>query len=217
MKKSALIVAGGKGKRMKTSISKQFLILDKLPVLMHTINKFSKFDQIVLSLPKSKFNYWSSLCKNYNFKQNHKLVEGGDNRFNSVKNGLAEIDDNSIVLIHDGVRPLVSERLIDKLIKSAEEEIGIVPVLPCKNSIRKINGNSSKSIPRHNLYQVQTPQCFFSKDIKESYSQGFSTIFTDDASVFESAGKKIKTIEGEVQNIKITNPKDLEIAEIFMR
>ena len=86
---------------------------------MHTLNKFSKFDQIVLSLPKSKFNYWSSLCKNYNFKQNHKVVEGGGSRFDSVKNGLAEIDDNSIVLIHDGVRPLVSERLIDKLIKSA--------------------------------------------------------------------------------------------------
>ncbi len=217
MKKVALIVAGGKGRRMQSKIPKQFLLLNKLPILMHTICAFSHFEEIVLVLPKAHFNYWEQLCKKHNFNIIHTLIEGGENRFHSVKNGLAKIDGDSIILIHDGVRPLVSKKLIDDLIKKTRKGVGTIPILPVTNSIRKVEGNYSKNVSRNNLYQVQTPQCFLLSDIKPAYNQKYSSHFTDDSSVFESRRLKIKTIMGERRNLKITNQEDLKIAQVFMQ
>ena len=215
MKKVALIVAGGKGERMNADIPKQFLLLNNLPILMHTIKQFSHFEEIVLVLPKSQFDYWNGLCKNNNFTQTHILVEGGQTRFHSVKNGLDKIDNTSVVAIHDGVRPLISTALINNLVGETKSGRGVIPIIPVKNSIRKIEGENSVHIDRSNLYKVQTPQCFLSADIKEAYTQDFSGTFTDDASVFEANGGKINTLLGEEKNLKITTQEDLNIAEIL--
>ena len=215
MKKVALIVAGGKGERMNADIPKQFLLLNNLPILMHTIKQFSHFEEIVLVLPKSQFDYWNGLCKNNNFTQIHILVEGGETRFHSVKNGLNKIDNTSVVAIHDGVRPLISTALINNLVGETKSGRGVIPIIPVKNSIRKIEGENSVHIDRSNLYKVQTPQCFLSADIKEAYTKDFSGTFTDDASVFEANGGKINTILGEEKNLKITTQEDLNIAEIL--
>ena len=215
MKKVALIVAGGKGERMNADIPKQFLLLNNLPILMHTIKQFSHFEEIVLVLPKSQFDYWNGLCKNNNFTQIHILVEGGETRFHSVKNGLDKIDNTSVVAIHDGVRPLISTALIISLVGEIKSGIGVIPVVPVKDSIRKVEGENSTNIDRSNLYKVQTPQCFLSADIKEAYTKDFSGTFTDDASVFEANGGKINTLLGEEKNLKITTQEDLNIAEIL--
>ena len=217
MKKNALIVAAGKGKRMNADIPKQFLLLNDFPILMHTLNAFADFDKRILVLPKSQIENWKSLCKDYNFELEHILVDGGINRFSSVKNGLRQVDEESIVAIHDGVRPLISKNLTNKLIAATKKGIGVVPVIPIKDSLRKIEGNKSKAISRSSLYKVQTPQCFFASTIKNAYRQNFSLFFTDDASVLESNGGKIISILGEEQNIKITTKGDLRIAEFFMQ
>jgi len=216
MKKVALIVAGGKGERMNADIPKQFLLLNNLPILMHTIKQFSHFEEIVLVLPKSQFDYWNGLCKNNNFTQIHILVEGGETRVHSVKNGLDKIDNTSVVAIHDGVRPLISTALINNLVAETKSGIGVIPIIPVKDSIRKIEGENSVHIDRSNLYKVQTPQCFLSADIKNAYTQEFSELFTDDASVFEANSGEIKTILGEEKNIKITTSEDLNIAEFLL-
>ena len=217
MKKIALIVAGGKGERMNADIPKQFLLLNDLPILMHTLNAFTDFDKRILVLPQSQIENWKTLCGEYNFALKHMLVAGGINRFGSVKNGLRKVDEGSIVAIHDGVRPLISKNLTNKLIAATKKGIGVVPVVPVKDSLRKVDGNNSKAVSRSSLYKVQTPQCFFASTIKDAYKQNFSLFFTDDASVLESNGGKIITILGEGKNIKITTKEDLRIAEVFMQ
>ena len=217
MKKIALIVAGGNGARMNSDIPKQFLMLKNKPILMYSIEKFVQFDKIVLVLPKTQINYWQKLCLNYNFNINHDIVDGGKNRFQSVKKGLSYIGENSIVAIHDGVRPLISKKQINSLLSKVKKGIGVVPVVPVVDSIRKLEGkNISANIDRSNLFKVQTPQCFLSSDIKKAYSQGHSRLFTDDSSVFESIGGKINTIMGEEENLKITTKKDIKIASLFI-
>ena len=215
MHKIALIVASGIGKRMNTAIPKQFLLLNRLPVLMHTLKQFSHFEEIVLVLPSTQFDYWYSLCKTYDFTLQHTLVAGGKTRFHSVKNGLEKVTANSIVAIHDGVRPLASTSLINRLISQTKEGIGIIPIIPVKDSIRKIDGEDSTHINKNKLYKVQTPQCFFGSDIKTAYTQEFSAHFTDDASVFESNHGKITAISGEERNLKITTKEDLKITEVL--
>ena len=215
MKKVALIVAGGKGERMNADIPKQFLLLNNLPILMHTIKQFSHVEEIIVVLPRSQFDFWNELCKNNNFTQIHILVESGKTRFHSVKNGLDKIDNTSIIAIHDGVRPLISTALINSLVGKIKSGIGVIPIVPVKDSIRKLEGENSTHIDRSNLYKVQTPQCFLSTDIKEAYTQDFSVNFTDDASVFEANGGKINALLGEEKNLKITTQEDLNIAEIL--
>ena len=216
MQKVALIVAGGKGDRMNTDIPKQFLLLNGTPILMHTLKQFSHFEEIVLVLPHSQFNYWQELCITYNFTQKHTLVAGGTTRFYSVKNGLEKIDENSVIAIHDGVRPLISTKLIDSLITETKSGIGIIPIVPVKDSIRKVEGENSVHVDRSSLFKVQTPQCFLSADIKKAYTQEFSDAFTDDASVFEANGGEITTLLGEEKNLKITTKEDLKIASILI-
>ena len=216
MKKVALIVAGGKGERMNTDIPKQFLVLNDLPILMHSLNAFTYLDKIILVLPQTQIENWEELCKQYNFILKHTVVAGGINRFGSVKNGLAKIDEGSIVAIHDGVRPLVSKNLINKLIGATKKGNGIIPIVAVKDSIRKVEGYKSKAVSRSNLYKVQTPQCFFASTLKDAYKQNFSLFFTDDASVLESNGGKIITIIGEEKNLKITTEEDLMLAEALI-
>jgi len=216
MKNTALIVAGGTGERMNTDIPKQFLLLKEIPILMHTIKRFTHFEKIVLVLPSTQFDYWHSLCNTYNFTLKHTLVAGGETRFHSVKNGLEKVDDESIVAIHDGVRPLVSTTLINSLISRTKDGMGIIPIVPVRDSIRKVDGENSTHVDRKNLYNVQTPQCFFSSNIKKAYAQEFSEHFTDDASVFEANIGKINTILGEEKNLKITTEEQLRISEFLI-
>ena len=215
MKKVALIVAGGKGIRMNSDIPKQFLLLKGTPVLMNTLENFAHLDEIILVLPKTQIEYWKNLCKEYSFSIPHISVEGGETRFHSVKNGLKKVVNNSIVTIHDGVRPLISTKLIDRLIDKVKNGIGVIPIVPVRDSIRKVDAEISTHVDRTDLYKVQTPQCFLSDDIKNSYTQEYSEKFTDDASVFESNGGNIKTIIGEERNLKITAEEDLKIASIL--
>ena len=216
MQKVALIVAGGKGKRMNADIPKQFLLLNGIPILMHTLKQFSHFEEIVLALPLSQFEYWRELCNTYNFRQKHSLVAGGKTRFNSVKNGLDRIAENTVVAIHDGVRPLISTALIDNLIAETKSGIGVIPIVSIKDSIRKVEGENSVHVDRINLFNVQTPQCFLSADIQKAYTQDFTGTFTDDATVFEANGGKINTLIGEENNLKITTQEDLKIASILI-
>ena len=221
MKKYALILAGGIGKRMKRSIPKQFMLLNKLPILMHTIKKFNDADSsfnIILVLPKNKeiASKWEKLCKKYKFYLNHDIVYGGKTRFHSVKKGLKKIDNNSIVAIHDGVRPLVSKKLINKSINLVNIN-GVIPCVKITESIRKKTKKDSFAINRSDLLAIQTPQCFSTKEIKNAYSQKYSIQFTDDATVFEKYGGKIKLIKGEKENIKITTSFDLKLAEYFIK
>ena len=217
MRKAALILAGGIGKRFKTKLPKQFTPINNLPVLMHTLDRFSHLNEIILVIPKNHFKNWNILCKKYNFTTYHKLVEGGETRFLSVKNGLKNINNCDIVAIHDGVRPIVSRQLINDAIKLINVNTGVIPIVPVVNTIRKIDDNVSQNLERKNLFSVQTPQCFKYEEIKNAYKQSYSDLFTDDASVFEANGGKIITIEGEEKNIKITKPEDLKIVDLFMK
>ena len=213
MNKTALILAAGFGERMKASVPKQFLLLNNRPILMQTIKKFADFDDIIVVINQSYFNFWDKLCAKYSFTIKHKVIAGGENRFNSVKNGLSIVSDDCAVAIHDGVRPFVSKTLINKIINklmAGGKNIGLVPTLPIKDSIC-INKKEFQHIDRNNVFLIQTPQCFFSKNIKQAYQQKFQTSFTDDASVFMKNNGKIDTILGEETNIKITTQEDLKI------
>lgn len=217
MKQVALIVAGGRGFRMGTKTPKQFLLLNNIPVLMHTIKLFANFNQIILVLPKKEIETWRYLCKKFSFEVKHTIVNGGVDRFNSVNEGLKIITKNSIVAIHDGVRPLISKKLIHLLMKKVKPGHAVIPVVSVKESIRKISDGKTKNIERKDLYIVQTPQCFMINDIKKAYEKNYDLCFTDDASVFEKNKGKIICIDGEEKNIKITTKDDLKIAESFMQ
>ena len=217
MKTTALIVAGGSGIRFNDKTPKQFLLIDNKPVLMYTIERFCQLDNIYVVIPKSHFDHWQHLCESNNFNVKHILVEGGENRFDSVKNGLKKIANTDIVLIHDGVRPCVSKQLINNLINNVEQGLGVIPTLPLTESIRFIENNKSKNVLRENYLSVQTPQCFKYKEINKAYSQDYCDSYTDDASVFEAFGNKIITVDGENQNIKITFTADLKAASDFLK
>ena len=169
MRKTALIVAGGKGVRMQHKIPKQFLTINGLPILIHTIKKFKSFDKIIIVIAEEYIDYWKKLCKKFQITNAENIIAGGNNRFESVKNGLENINENGIVAIHDGVRPLVSENLINNLVKKLKQESnnkGVVPLVKIKDSIRKLEENKYIQTTRQNIYKVQTPQCFFVNEIK---------------------------------------------------
>jgi 2-C-methyl-D-erythritol 4-phosphate cytidylyltransferase len=216
MERTALIVAGGKGLRMQAKTAKQFLILKGLPILMHTIKKFSDFNNIIVVLPENHLIEWENLCKKYKFSIKHIIVKGGSSRFESVKSGLKKITQNCVVAIHDGVRPMITNFLIDRLCQKVTSGVGIIPVMPIKESIRKIDKKNSSYFDRGSIVSVQTPQCFFSNEIIDAYSKAGSEEFTDDASVFEVNKGKISMLSGEEKNIKITTQEDLLIAETLL-
>lgn len=219
MKKYAIIVAGGKGLRMGSDIPKQFLLLAGKPVLMHTLEAFSKLGDIelILVLPANQISYWLELCPKYNFTVLHTLVEGGETRFNSVKNGLGAIPnsaDSGLVAIHDGVRPFVSSEIIQNSFSLAAIKGNAVASIQPKDSIRHLEGQLSKSVDRSKYVLVQTPQTFQINLIKKAYEGASNpSQYTDDASVAEGAGFSIALIDGDYRNIKITTSEDLVIAE----
>ena len=220
MKRYAIIVAGGSGQRMKSSVPKQFMELNGRPVLMHTIEKFysagSSIHSVVV-LPKSHHSAWATLCHKHQFNIPHQICEGGISRFQSVKNGLQLCVGESIIAVHDGVRPLISPDLILNLYKEAESNHAVIPVCPVSESIRMVIGDDSKALDRSQYYSVQTPQCFLSDLLHKAYQQEERPTFTDDASVVEALGEKVHLFEGESSNIKITTPKDLLLAEAILK
>jgi 2-C-methyl-D-erythritol 4-phosphate cytidylyltransferase len=221
MNKYALVVAGGKGLRMGTEIPKQFILLKGLPVLMHTLKAFRSIEsiQLILVLPKDQIAYWKQLCINYKFELPHQIIAGGDTRFQSVKNGLQAIQDNTgLVAIHDGVRPLISVKIIEESFDLAQEKGNALTVVALKDSIRKQTENGSKSINRSDYFLVQTPQTFKVEDIKNAYNKAaIVNNFTDDASVFEANGGQIQLVQGDYKNIKITTSEDLLFANALIK
>ncbi|MCD4695698.1 MAG: 2-C-methyl-D-erythritol 4-phosphate cytidylyltransferase [Bacteroidales bacterium] len=219
MKKYAIIVAGGIGKRMLSETPKQFLQVAGKPILMHTIEQFSDFSdeiQIILVLPSPFINFWNSLCKRFGFTIHHEVVEGGKTRFLSVKNGLQNIKQNGIVGIHDGVRPLVNKSTIQNAFKSAEEKGNGIPAIKINESVRKFQNNANFPVKRSEYRLIQTPQCFQSNIILRAYQQEYQEHFTDDATVVENLGISINLVDGNPENIKVTSPADLIIAEALL-
>lgn len=220
MKKFALIVAGGSGKRMENEIPKQFMEIDEKPVLMHTMQAFLNADSgfnFIVVLPENQFDNWKLICQKKEFDTEHKLVAGGSTRFHSVKNGLKKINEEGIVFIHDGVRPLVSVKTIENCYKTAAEKGNALPVMMPSESVRRLVNEKNKAVDRTKYFLVQTPQTFKVSLIKKAFDQDYNEKFTDDASVLENYGREINLVEGNRENIKITYPEDLLMANIFLQ
>ncbi|MBS1525416.1 MAG: 2-C-methyl-D-erythritol 4-phosphate cytidylyltransferase [Bacteroidetes bacterium] len=217
----AVIVAGGSGKRMHSAVPKQFLLLNGIPVLMHTINVFHSSQtkpDIIVVLHQESHDYWKQLCDEHRFTIPHQLVSGGDNRFHSVQKGISLIeDDHSIVAVHDAVRPLVTRAIIDESYECAEKYGNAIVAIQSRDSVRQIKDNRSVSLNRDEIYLIQTPQTFQTEQLKKAYLQPYEQHFTDDASVVEQTGVNINLINGSYQNIKITYPEDIAIAEFLLK
>ena len=218
-KRGVIIVAGGSGRRMGGALPKQFMMLDNEPILARSINRMHEAlpaAEIVVVLPEEHVELWKNIAARFDVAR-HKIALGGKERFHSVKNGLAALSDEvSIVGIHDAVRPLASKKLIIKLFLEAENSTAVIPVVAPIDSYRIVEGDDSRIIDRSALRMVQTPQLFQAEALRKAYEQPFSTTFTDDASVMEAAGHKVTLVEGERENIKITTPSDMLIAEAII-
>jgi len=215
-----VIVAGGSGKRMGAEIPKQFLELAGRPVLMHTIERFKVYNdaiEIITVLPENQLRYWIDLQKKHSFTIPHTLVKGGSNRFFSVRNGLKFVNASGLVAIHDGVRPFVSIDTIERCFETAEKLGNAVPAISPTESLRIVTEEGSLPVNRFNVKQIQTPQVFNAALIKNAYQQDYNPDFTDDATVLEKRGVKINLIEGNRENIKITNPEDLLISAALLQ
>jgi 2-C-methyl-D-erythritol 4-phosphate cytidylyltransferase len=219
LEKHVLIVAGGKGSRMGTDIPKQFHLLAGKPILFHTFDAFLHITDVnfVLVLGSDFIDHWKKLCVSYNFDHPHKIAVGGHTRFQSVKNGLELIPDESIVLIHDAVRPFASSDTINNAVDKTKICGNAIPVIDIVDSIRYVGEDFNQSIDRNKLKVVQTPQVFQTSIIKKAYNQTYKESYTDDASVLESSGVKICLSPGNRENIKISNKIDLEIAEGMLK
>ena len=219
MDRYAILVAGGKGLRMGSDIPKQFLPLRGRPVLMHTIDVFRRTYpdiHIILVLPREQQDYWRQLCGQHGYDVELCVADGGETRFHSVHNGLSLIPDDArgVVGVHDGVRPFVSPEAIRRCFEAAEEFGAVVPVVPVVETVRQLLADGSSMTVDRNAYRlVQTPQTFDIQLLKKAYGQPFDPFFTDDASVVEAMGHPIKLVEGNNENIKLTNPADLKLAE----
>lgn len=219
IKNNVIIVAGGSGKRMGTTIPKQFLLLKGKPILYYTIKQFLDFDNninIILVLPDNQISHWEKLCSIHNIKFPHTITKGGKERFFSVKNGLKLIQNNGLVGVHDGVRPLVSLNTIKNCYEAASEYGASIPFIDVYETIRMLTTDGSKTVDRDNYKLIQTPQVFRKQILDEAYKQDFKATFTDDASVVESLGYKIHLTPGNRENIKITTNNDLKIAELYL-
>jgi 2-C-methyl-D-erythritol 4-phosphate cytidylyltransferase len=216
----ALIVAGGSGSRMKQELPKQFIPLGGKPVLMHTVEQFYNVDpaiKILLVLPPDQVGVWQELCQVHGFFVSHQVALGGPSRFASVRNGLAKIEGEGLVAVHDGVRPFVSAPLIRAAFDEAEEYGNAVAAVPLKDSIRRLSVTGSHAEDRSHFRLIQTPQCFRLDLLRQAYTQPEDPTFTDDASVVERLGVTIRLVNGTYENIKITTPEDLLWAEAFLQ
>ena len=214
-----IIVAGGKGLRMGGDIPKQFLPIGGKPVLMRTIERFRAYSKeicIILVLPKSQQEYWHQLCKDYHFDVEYLLADGGETRFHSVQNGLKLVPDDAqgVVGVHDGVRPFVSIEVIRSCYEAAREKQAVIPVTPVVETLRHIA--SQQNVLRSDYCLVQTPQCFDIQLLKAANQQPYSESFTDDTSVVEAYGHEVAMVDGNRENIKITTPFDMKIAETLV-
>lgn len=216
---SVIITAGGIGKRMGSDIPKQFLEINNKPVLMHTIERFHSFDpdaEIVLTLPLDWQSYWKELIEKFKFDIPHQIIEGGEERFHSVKNAIRYCS-GDFIAIHDGVRPLVNFETLSRCWDLVKVTGAVIPVIPVKESLRKIDETGSVALVRSEYRLVQTPQCFSKEIIFDAYNQSYHSSFTDDASLVEMAGHNIALVDGNEENIKLTNPQDLKLAEIILQ
>ncbi|PIE88783.1 MAG: 2-C-methyl-D-erythritol 4-phosphate cytidylyltransferase [Bacteroidetes bacterium] len=215
-----IIVAGGIGQRMGTERPKQFMPLAGKPVLMYSIEAFHRYDhtmKILVTLPSTYMDFWKTYCSQVSFSIPHHVVEGGKERFFSVKNGLSQITHEGIVGVHDGARPLVDQRTIANTYELAEKQGAAIPVIKPTESIRRVQETAiSTPLDREKIRIVQTPQVFQTTILKKAYEQPFSPLFTDDATVVEHAGYSIALTEGAPANIKLTNPRDLAIAQTLL-
>lgn len=216
-----IIVAGGKGLRMGGEIPKQFLPIGGKPVLMRTMERFHEYDpalKIILVLPKDQQEFWQELCQKHDFKIMHQVANGGETRFQSSKNGLALIpdEDEGVVAIHDGVRPFVSTDVIERCFDAARDDFAAIPVVPVTDTLRYIDRGHGHNVLRDHFRSVQTPQCFDLSLAKQAFDQPYRETFTDDASVIESLGCQVTMVEGNRQNIKLTTPFDMMIAELLI-
>lgn len=187
---------------------------------MHTIKAFAQSEsqpKILLVLNTEQQGYWRRLCDEFNFRIPHQIIDGGTERFHSVKNAVYSIEEESFVAIHDAVRPLVSKTLIDSCYREASQQGNVIAAVQSSDSVRLLKNEKTSALKRDEIYLVQTPQTFSLKVLKEAYNQEFDSHFTDDASVVESIGYNINIIEGERSNIKITYPIDLELAELLLK
>ena len=216
-----IIVAGGKGLRMGSDIPKQFLPIGGKPVLMRTLERFRAYSSalhIILVLPEAQQDYWRQLCEEYHFDVEHQIANGGQTRFHSVQNGLALVPDDAegVVGVHDGVRPFPSIEVIRNCYETARTAKAVIPVIPVVETVRHLEGDKSVTVPRGDYRLVQTPQTFDIQLLKAANRQPYNDGFTDDASVVESYGYAITLVEGNRENIKITTPYDLKIAEVLI-
>ena len=224
-KKYLIVSAGGTGTRMGASVPKQFLELSGKPILRLTMEKFLEAEpdiHILTVLPEAHIAYWRQYCLKAGFTCPQRLVKGGFTRFHSVKNALSYVPDGALVAVHDGVRPLISIGKIRELFAAAESVPALIPVLPVTDSLKVLEKQpdgslaaTGETIDRSRIWSAQTPQIFHSEKLKEAYSQGFDTLFTDDASVVQKYGIPLTFAEGERYNLKITTPEDLALARIL--
>ena len=215
-----LIVAGGVGKRMNSQVPKQFLMLDDKPILYYTVHKFLQAlpdYKIILVLPADTFSTNCFLAEYFPEQENIIAISGGETRFHSVQNGLNVIEGDGLVLIHDGVRPFVSDDVLKRCIQTASSNGNAIPCVALNDSLRCIDGEHSIALDRTNYRSVQTPQTFRIAEIKQAYEQTYQVSFTDEAAVYEAIGGKINIVEGNDENIKITTPQDLVLAEYFIK
>lgn len=221
MKRYAIIVAGGSGTRMGTAIPKQFLLISGRPLLMYTLEAFSGFTpeiQLVLVLPAMHIPFWKELCTKYNFTVVHRIVEGGETRGDSVKNGLNTMDDDeALVAVHDGARPFIGASSIEKSYTLAQYHGAAAPSTEITDSVRIIENGENKPIDRKVLRCIQTPQCFRLSMLRKAYAGSSYRLYTDDAGLVGSLGISIQLFEGNPENIKITSPFDLQMAEAIVR
>jgi 2-C-methyl-D-erythritol 4-phosphate cytidylyltransferase len=217
---AVIIVAGGKGLRMGGDIPKQFLPVGGKPILMRTIDRFLQYDekmQVVLVLPESQQEYWRTLCDEYHFSQPYTLANGGETRFHSVKNGLAKVAPDALLIgVHDGVRPFVSLDTIRATYEEAARSEAVVPVVEVVETVRQLVDDKSITVPRSDYRLVQTPQVFSAPLLRQAYGQPYTDFFTDDASVVERFGHPVTLVPGNRENIKITTPFDLTIASAMI-
>jgi 2-C-methyl-D-erythritol 4-phosphate cytidylyltransferase len=215
----ALIVAGGKGLRMGSSLPKQFLPLAGRPLLMHSIEAFLEASPdipVAVVLPGDQMDTWKRLCGEHRFDRPHTLVEGGPTRFQSVKNGLVAFEGDGLVAVHDGARPLIRPETIRRLYSEAAKSGSAIPVIPPKDSLRWEDESGNRVIDRNFVKLIQTPQVFGLEQLKAAYRLPYEVAFTDDATVWEKAGHAVHLTEGQESNIKVTRPGDLLLAEALM-
>lgn len=217
-----IIVAGGKGLRMGGDLPKQFMPLHGKPVLMYTIERFRSYSdelKIILVLPHEQQDYWRQICQKHNFTIEHTVVDGGQTRFHSSQNGVAAVPDDAtgVIGIHDGVRPFVSEETIARCFEAARQFGAALPVLPVTDTLRRVTDDGGYNVQRNDYRTVQTPQTFDAQLLKQAFKQPYSDNFTDDASVVEALGHKVTMVDGNRENIKLTTPFDLVVAEALIK